>query len=123
MSAIASWFRSPLCRLVGGNDESFITHALLEIIFGQKSGLASSVSHEDTALLGALNKALVVASDAITNRDKTELFFVKDVPVFRGEFQQLFREAIVVLLLLEGVVECRVAEILLAVGNEELLKL
>jgi len=43
--------------------------------------------------------------------------------VFGGELQELLRETVVVLLLLERVVERRVTEILLSVGNEELFKL
>jgi hypothetical protein len=43
--------------------------------------------------------------------------------VLRGEFEQAIGEAIVVLLLLGGVVESRVTEIIFAVCNEKLFEL
>ena len=122
--ALASWFSSvPLCRLMGYIDESIFSDAHLEIVLSQKSSLASSVSHEDSALLGALDKTLVVASDAIAHRDKTELLFVKHVAVIGGKIQQIFSEAVVVLFLLERIVEGRVAKVFLSVGNKKLLEL
>jgi hypothetical protein len=104
-------------------DESLVLGAHLEIVFGQKAGLARGVAHEDPAFLVTLDKALVVASDTIAHIYKVEFFLVKDVTVFGGKFQQMFREAFVVQLLLEGVVERGVAKIILAVKNKKLFEL
>lgn len=81
-------------------DDGFAVATPVEIVGGQETGLARRVSHEDTALLGALHKALVVAADAIAHRDKAKLVFVKHVAVFRSDLQELVGEAVVVLLLL-----------------------
>jgi hypothetical protein len=54
------------------------------------------------------------------------LYGIKETVVFGGEFRKSLREAVeavVVLLLLERVIESRVTELLVAVGNEKLFKL
>jgi len=108
--------------LVRGDDGGVLSHTLLELILVQEACLASSVTHEDASFLGALDKALVVATDAISDCYKTEILGVKNIAVLGSELQQTLCETVVVLLLLKRVVQGRVTKVLLAVGNEELLE-
>lgn len=96
---------------------------LLEILIGQETSLARGVSHEDTLLLGALDKRLVVAANAIAHGNKGKIVFVKDVAVFRSEFEEFRGESVVVVLLLKGVVEGRVTQVLFAVRNKKAFEL
>lgn len=92
-------------------------------MLGEQPRLAGRVPHEDPSLLGRLDVRLEVAPDAVSDGNEIELVRVEDVPVGRGELQQAVGEAIVVLLLLHRVVERRVTQVLLPVGDEELFKL
>jgi hypothetical protein len=92
---------------------------LLQVFFRQESGLASRVSNNEASLLGRLDITLEVASNTISNRDKAKLGLIKDVAVFGCQFEQAFRELVIVLLLLDGVVESRVSKVFLSVGNEK----
>ena len=68
-------------------DNNLTSLARAQVFFRQEPSLASSVSHEDPALLGRLDVRLVVASNTITNSNKTKLFLFEDVSMLRGEFQ------------------------------------
>lgn len=118
-----------LYRLVRGSlrrrhDDIAIIHTQFhELVLRQKTRLASGIAEQDAALLGRLDKALVVASDSVADRDKVKVRLVKDIPVLRREFQKALRQAIVVRLLLDRVIERRVFEVLFTIGNEEMLEL
>ena len=91
----------------------------LKFFLRQESRLASGIANNDPSLLGRLHVGLEVTSDAVSDRNKVELLFIKDVSVFGSKFQQALSELVVVLLLLEGVVERRVAEVFLSIGHEK----
>jgi hypothetical protein len=94
-----------------------------QVFLRQESCLARRVSHEDASFLGRLDIGLVIAAYAVTHSYKAKVGVIENVPVLRGEFEQAIGEAIVVLLLLGGVVESRVTEIIFAVCNEKLFEL
>jgi hypothetical protein len=104
---------------VGRKDASRLTCALLEVVFGQETRFTSRVTHEDSALLRRLYIRLEVASDTVTDRHETEFLLVKDVSVLGCQLKELFRQAVVILLLLHRVVESRVAKVLFAVRNQK----
>jgi len=95
--------------------------ALLDLRVSNQPSLAGRVANNDATLLEALDVALVVAANAITYRHEGEVVFVEYVATFGSQFKHTLGELVVVLLLLDGVVKGRVAEILLPVGNKELL--
>ena len=105
------------------DDDSLLPRILVEFVLVQEPGLASSISHENTALFGALDKALVVAANAIADSDESKILGVKYIAVFSSKLQQTLRQTVVVLFLLKGVVECGMTKVLLAVDDEELLEL
>lgn len=88
----------------GNIDGSLLTGALFEVVVGDQPGLASSVANHDAPLLETLDVALVVAADAVADGHEGELVLVEDVAAVGGQFQEPFGEAVVVLLLLDGVV-------------------
>jgi hypothetical protein len=110
--------------LVGANDDAivFIDAAFQSFVI-QEARLSSSIAHQNTSLLGALDKALVVTSDAIAYRDEAKLSFVKHVAELRRNFEKILCQMVVVLLLLERIVESRVAEVLLTIRDQKLLEL
>mmetsp|Transcript_20943 Transcript_20943/g.59770 ORF Transcript_20943/g.59770 Transcript_20943/m.59770 type:complete len:580 (-) Transcript_20943:211-1950(-) len=108
------------CLSVRGHDDvAFLLRASLQVLLRQQPGLARGVADDDAALLGRLHVGLEVAADAIADGHEGKVGLVKDVPVLGGKIQQEFRQAVVVLLLLDGVVEGGVTQVLLAVGDEE----
>lgn len=115
---VSSW--CCVCRVTLRRD-NFPLH--LEVVLVQQSRLSCRIPHEDTPLLGGLDVRLVVATDAIADRNERELFLIKVVAVLRGDLQQPICESVVVLLLLDRVVESRVSKILFSVRNEEVLEL
>ena len=118
------WWSLLANSLLGGRDNaSFLARTLFQIIFREKTRLARGISHEDASLLGRLDVGLVVAPDAIADGDEGELVLVEDVAAVGGQLQEPFGEAVVVLLLLDGVVQGGVTKVLVAVGDEELFEL
>ena len=101
------------------NDLSFLFGTLFQIFFRQESSLASRVSNNETTFLGRLDITLEIASNPISHRDKAKLGVIKDVAVFGCQFEQAFRELVIVLLLLDCVVESRVSKVLLSIGNQK----
>lgn len=85
------------------------TGALLQILFREEACLACGISDNDAAFLRRLDVGLEVTPDAISHHCKGESFLVKDVAMLGGQLEEPFRKAIVVLLLLDRVVECRMA--------------
>mmetsp|Transcript_10051 Transcript_10051/g.27538 ORF Transcript_10051/g.27538 Transcript_10051/m.27538 type:complete len:248 (+) Transcript_10051:1243-1986(+) len=106
----------------GHDDVSLLLSALLEIFLGEQSRLAGGIADDDASLLGGLDVGLEVAADPVSDGDEGEVSVVEDVSVIGGELQEPLREAVVVLLLLDRVVECGMAEVLFAVGDQEGLK-
>jgi len=106
---------------LGGDDPTGL--AGFKIVLREESGLPGGVPHEDAPLLGRLDKGLVVAADPVPDGDEVELGRVEDVTVLRRELEEPVRQSVVVLLLLDGVVEGRVAEVFLPVRYEELFEL
>jgi hypothetical protein len=110
--------------LVGADDDAIVfIHAAFRSFVIQEARLSSRIAHQNPSLLGALNKALVVTSDAIAYRDEAKLSFIKHVAKLRRNFEKIICQAVVVLLLLERVVESRVAEVLLTIRDEKVLEL
>lgn len=70
-----------------------------------------------------LHVTLVVATNSIANSHKVKIFGVKDVIVLASHLKELFRQPIVVCLLLCRVVHVGVLQILVAIGNEEAFQL
>jgi hypothetical protein len=97
----------------------FLSGRLFELIRGQETGFSSGISNDNASLLGGLDIRLEVASNAVADRDKRELDIIKDISMLGSQLQQALREPVVVLLLLDGVVESRMAEVFFPVGNEK----
>ena len=70
-----------------------------------------------------LDKALVIAPNAVTNRDKVEFFWIKDIVMLRGYLKQTLRQSVVVLLLLSGVIHTRMLKIIITIGYQKALQL
>jgi len=107
----------------GHIDGSLLAGALLEVIVGDQTGLAGRVANHDAALLQTLNVALVVATDPVADGNEGEFVFIERIAAVGGQLQKPFGEAVVVLLLLDGVVQGRVAKVLVTIGDEKLLEL
>lgn len=90
--------------------------ALLELLLRDESRLPGGVTDDHPPLLHALDVALEVAPDAIAHGNERELGVVEEVPVLGRELDHAQGKAVVVLLLLHGVVEGAVAEVLLSIG-------
>ena len=90
--------------------------ALLKLLLRHEPRLPSCVTDDDPPLLHALDVALEVAPDAIAHGNERELSVVEEVPVLGRELDHAQGQAVVVLLLLHGVVEGAVAEVLLSIG-------
>ena len=108
---------------IGHVDGRLLAGALLEVVVGNQPGLAGGIADDDAPLLEALDVGLVVAADAVADGNEGELVLVEDVAALGGQLQQPLREAVVVLLLLDGVVQGGVAKVLVAVGDEEFFEL
>jgi hypothetical protein len=91
------------------DDTACYTSALLQIFFREEACLACGISDNDAAFLRRLDVGLEVTPDAISHHGKRESFLVKDVAMLSGQLEEPFCETIVVLLLLDRVVECRMA--------------
>ena len=74
-------------------------------------------------LTRCLNVGLVVAANPITDSHKIKLVRIKDVVMMSRQVHEALRQPIVVLLLFGRVVESRVTQILLPIGNQELFQL
>ena len=107
----------------GHIDGGLLAGAPLKVVVGNQPGLAGGVADHNAALLETLDVALVVAPDAIADGDEGELVLVEDVAAVGGQLQEALGEAVVVLLLLDGVVQGGVTKVLVAVGDEELFEL
>jgi hypothetical protein len=92
---------------------------LFEIFFRHEPRLASGISNNKTTFLGRLDIGLEITSNTISYRHKAKLGVIKDVPVFGSEFEQAFREFVIVLLLLDRLVESRVSKVFLSIGNQK----
>ena len=101
------------------NDLGFARRDLLELICLDKTSPLGGKSDDDPLLLPALNIALEVAADAVPDANKGEGLLVKDVAVRRSQIDEALGQFVVVRLLLDGVVECRVAQILVPIDNQE----
>ena len=115
--------RGGLGRRRRHDEFGFARGNLLEFIFFDQPRPLGSESDDDALLLLALDVALEVAADAIPNANEGEGLFVEDVPSGRGQVNQALGQFVIVLLLLDGVVECRVSQILIPIGNQEGLQL
>jgi len=94
-----------------------------QLLICQQSSLTSGVTHENSSFLGRLDHRLVVAANSVADRDKLEFALIKHVSMICSKLQESFCQLVVVLLLLDSVVESRVAQVLFAIGNKELFKL
>ena len=107
----------------GHIDCGLLAGTLLEVVVSDQPGLAGGVADDDAALLEALDVALVVAADAVADGHEGELVLVEDVAAVGGQLQEAFGEAVVVLLLLDGVVQGGVTEVLVPIGDEKFFEL
>ena len=73
-------------------------------------------SHDHATLLRALHIALVVTSNPIPHSHEVEASLVKHIIHPRCDLQQSLREPVVEVLLLGGVIQSRVSEIVRSVG-------
>ena len=109
-----------LLLLVGSSRENNLVLGgcnLLELVLVNQTGATGGITNDDTLLLTALDEGLVEAADAIADNHKVKSPFVKDVTVFGCELDEAHGKLVVVVLLLDGVVESRVAEIFGTIGN------
>ena len=106
------------------DDGSHITRSSrLQFLFIEQPRFSSGISHEHSALLGGLHVGFEVASDSIANSHVGKVARIKEVTMLSSQLKQFIGKPIVVLLLLDRVVESRVAEVLLAVRNQETFQL
>lgn len=96
---------------------------LLKFFRGYESHLTSGIANDYASFLHTLYITLVVATDAVSNCDEREISFVKGVASLGSKLDHALSELVVVLLLLHGVVESRMAKVFFSVGNKKLLKL
>ena len=108
LGSSACFFSCSVLHGSGHINGGLLAGALLEVVVGDQAGLASGVANHDAALLETLDVALVVAADAVADGHEGELVLV-DVAAVGGQLQEAFGEAVVVLLLLNGVVQGGVA--------------
>ena len=101
----------------------FARSELLELVCLDKTRPLGGKSDDYALLLPALNIALEVAADAIPHANKGEGLLIKDVAAGRSQINQALGQLVVVRFLLDGVVECRVTQILVTIGNQEGLQL
>lgn len=64
-----------------------------------------------------LNIGLVVATDAISNAHKIEIFLVKDIMMLACNFEKALRQPVVVLLLFGSVVHAGMFQVFVPIGN------
>ena len=105
------------------DDLVFARSDLLELVCLDKPRPLGGEPDDDALLLPALNVALEVATDAIPDANKGEGLLVKDVFVGRSQIDEPLGQFVVVRLLLDGVVERRVTQIFVPIGNQEGLQL
>jgi hypothetical protein len=101
------------------NDGSFSTGRFLKFCWGKDTSFAGGVAKNNTSLLGGLDVALVIAADAITDCDKRKFFFIEDISVICSKVQKSLCQAIIVLLLLNGVIQSRMPQVLFSIGNQK----
>ena len=118
-----SFIKYSVLHGTGHIDGGLLAGALLKVVVGNQPGLAGGVADHNAALLETLDVGLVVAPDAIADGHEGELVLVEDVAAVGGQLQEPLGEAVVVLLLLDGVVQGGVAQVLVTVGDEELFEL
>ena len=105
------------------DDLGFARSDLLELVCLDKTRPLGGKSDDDPLLLPALNIALEVAADAIPDANKGEGLLIKDVAVGRSQINETLGQFVIVRLLFDGVVECRMTQILVPIGNQEGLQL
>lgn len=108
-----------LLLFIGSDDQTLLFGTLFKVFFGEQSSLAGGITDDDAAFLGGLNVRLEVATDSVSYSYKGELGLVKDIAMFCRQLEQPFGETVVVLLLLDSVVEGRMAEVFFSVSNQE----
>lgn len=96
---------------------------LLELFRGYEAHFSSGIANYYASFLHTLYITLVVATDAVSNCDEREISFVKGVASLGGKLDHALSELVVVLLLLHGVVESRMAKVFFSVGNKKFFKL
>lgn len=96
---------------------------LLELFRCYQAKLSCGIANDNSSFLHTLYIALVVATNAVSNCDKREVGLIKGVASLGSKLDHALGELVVVLLLLHGVVESRVAKVFFSVGNEKLLEL
>lgn len=96
---------------------------LLKLFRGYQSHLSSGIANDYTPFFHTLYITFVVATDAVANCDKREVGFVKGVASLGSKLDHALSELVVILFLLHGVVESRMAKVFFSVGNKKLLKL
>ena len=105
------------------DDLGFARGDLLELVCFDKTRPLGGKSDDDALLLPALNIALEIAADAVSDANKGEGLLIKDVAVGRSQINETLGQFVIVRLLFDGVVECRMTQILVPIGNQEGLKL
>ena len=68
-----------------------------------------------------LKIGLVIAPNLVTKHDKGKV--VKDIAMLGRQFQDLFRQFVVKLLLLDTVIQCGMPQVLVSIGNEKFFQL
>lgn len=69
------------CNLMRSDDGAFFSSRFLQICRSENPCFARSISEDNSTLLGGLDVRLVETPDAISDSNKTKLFFVEDIQV------------------------------------------
>lgn len=101
------------------HDGALLLRRLLQLGGSQNTRLSRCVAQNDSSLLGGLDVALVVAADAVSDGDEAKFVFVEAVSMICCKIQKPLCQSVVVLLLLQRVVQSRMAEVLFPIGNQE----
>ena len=91
----------------------------MQLCWRKDSSFASGISKNNSAFLGGLDVALVVASNSVSDSHETELAFVKDIGMLCCKIEKALGKLVVVLLLLYRIVQSTVAQVFFSIGNEE----
>jgi hypothetical protein len=94
----------------------------LKFCWGKDASFASGIAKNNTSLLGGLDVALVVAADAITDSDKSKFFVIEGISMICSKVQKSLCQAVIVMLLLDGIVQSRMTQVLFSIGNQKGLK-
>ena len=101
----------------GDDDPPRRPFAPLELVTTKQSCPPGCVAHNNAPLLGALDIGLKVASDAIPHSNEGEIPSIEDIPMLGSQLEEALGEAVVVPLLLDCIIEGRVAKIFFTIGN------